>query len=80
MGILSTCYEMDFSWIPQNPIGDWSTLVRVMACCRQAASHYLNQCWPKSMSPYVVTGTQYHLNTMRQKAVDVSDTPATTYI
>ena len=23
----------------------WSTLVQVMACCHQATSHYLNQCW-----------------------------------
>ena len=24
----------------------------VMAWCRQATSHYLSQCWPRSMSPY----------------------------
>ena len=29
-----------------------------MAWCRQAASHYLNQCWPRSMSPYGVTRPQ----------------------
>ena len=23
-----------------------------MAWCRQATSHYLNQCWPRSLSPY----------------------------
>ena len=23
----------------------WSTLVKVMACCLMAPSHYLNQCW-----------------------------------
>ena len=34
---------------------DKSTLVQVMAWCRQAPSHYLNQCWPISMSPYGVT-------------------------
>ena len=29
--------------------------------CRQAASHYLNQCWPKSMSAYInVAGPQLH--------------------
>ena len=31
-----------------------STLVQVMAWCRQATSHYLSQCWPRSMFPYGV--------------------------
>ena len=30
-----------------------------MAWCRQAASHYLSQCWPRSMSPYGVTRSQW---------------------
>ena len=34
---------------------DKSTLVQVRTWCRQAASHYLSQCWPRSMSPYGVT-------------------------
>ena len=29
---------------------DKSTLVQVMAWCYQATSHYLSQCWPRSMS------------------------------
>ena len=29
-----------------------STLVQVMAWCRQAPSHYLSQCWPSFLSPY----------------------------
>ena len=36
-----------------------STLVQVMAWCRQAPSHYLSQCWPRSMSPYDVTRPQW---------------------
>ena len=32
-----------------------STLVQVMAWCRQATGHYLNQCCPKSVSPYGVS-------------------------
>ena len=28
-----------------------SILVQVMAWCRQATSHYLSQCWPRSMPP-----------------------------
>ena len=34
---------------------DKSTLVQVMAWCRQTTSYYLSQCWPRSMSPYGVT-------------------------
>ena len=35
-----------------------STLVQVMAWCRQATSHYLSQCWPRFMSPCGVTRPQ----------------------
>ena len=38
---------------------DKSTLFQAMAWCRQATSHYLNQCWPRSMSPYGVTRPQW---------------------
>ena len=33
-------------------------LVEVMAWCRLAPSHYLSQCWPRSMSPYSITKPQ----------------------
>ena len=42
-----------------NPIDDKSTLVRVMAWCRQATSHYLSQWWPRSLPPYGVTRPQW---------------------
>ena len=32
-----------------------STMVQVTAWCRQATSHNLDHCWPRSMSPYDVT-------------------------
>ena len=38
---------------------DKSTLVQVMAWCRQATSHYLSQCWPRSMSYYGVIRRQW---------------------
>ena len=38
---------------------DQSTLVQVMAWCRQATSHYLSQCWPWSLSSYGVTRPQW---------------------
>ena len=38
---------------------DQSTLVQVMAWCRQATSHYLSQCWPRSLSPYGITRPEW---------------------
>ena len=38
---------------------DKSTLAQVMAWCCQAASHYLTQSWPRSMSPYGITSLQW---------------------
>ena len=45
--------------MPLNLTDDKSTLVQVMAWCRQATSHYLSQCWPRSMSPNGVTRPQW---------------------
>ena len=42
---------------------DKSTIIQVMAWCHQATSHYLRQCWPKSMSPYGITRPQW-VNTL----------------
>ena len=36
--------EIALGRIPQNPTGGKSTLVQVLARCREAASHYLDQC------------------------------------
>ena len=38
---------------------DQSALVQVMACCLTAPSHYLSQCWPRSLLPYGVTRPQW---------------------
>ena len=51
-------YEISLRWMPLDLIDDKSTLVQVMAWCRQATSHYLNQCWPRSPTPYGVTRPQ----------------------
>ena len=39
-----------------------STLVQLMAWCRQATSHYLSQRWPRSVSPYGVIKPQWVLS------------------
>ena len=44
--------EIVLTWTPQDLTDDKSTLVQVMALCRQATSHYLSQCWHSSPSPY----------------------------
>ena len=51
--------EIALEWLPLDFTNDKSTLVQVMAWCRQATSHYLNQCWPRSMSPNGVTRPQW---------------------
>ena len=35
--------------MPQKPTDNQSTLVQVMAWCRQATSYYLSQCWPRTV-------------------------------
>ena len=40
-------------------LDDKSALVKVTAWCRQATSHYLNQCWPSLMSLYGVIRLQW---------------------
>ena len=45
-------------WMSMD-LTDKSTLVQVMAWCRQATSHYLIQCWPSSMSSYGITRPQW---------------------
>ena len=41
-------------WMSMDLTDDKSILVQVMTWCCQATSHYLNQCWPRSLSPYGV--------------------------
>ena len=53
------CCEIALIWMSLDFTDDQSTLVQVMAWCRQATSHYLKHCWPRSMSPYGVTRPQW---------------------
>ena len=56
---VSTSCEIASRWMLQNISDDKTTLVQVMAWCRQATSYYLNQFWPRSMSPYGVIRPQW---------------------
>ena len=51
--------EIALIWMSLDFTDDQSTLVQVMAWCHQATSHYLSQCWPRSLSPYGVTRPQW---------------------
>ena len=51
--------EIALIWMSLDLTDDQSTLVQVMAWCHQATSHYLSQCWPRSLSPYGVTRPQW---------------------
>ena len=57
--ILGISYEIALRWMPLDLTDDNSALVQVMAWCRQATSHYLSKCWPRSMSPNGITRPQW---------------------
>ena len=50
--------EIAVRWISLDFTDDKSTLVQVMAWCREATSHYLSQCWLRFMLPYDVNRQQ----------------------
>ena len=52
-------YEIALIWTSLDLSDDKSTLVQVMAWCRQATSHYLSQFWPSSLPPCGVTRPQW---------------------
>ena len=51
--------EIVLRWKSMELPDDKSALVQVKAWCRQATSHYLSQCWPRSILPYGVTRPQW---------------------
>ena len=57
--IFRSSYDNALRLMSKDLTGNKSTLVEVMAWCRQATSHYLSQCWPRSLSPYGVTRPQW---------------------
>ena len=55
---MGTRCEIALRSMHPNLTNQKSTLVQVMAWCRQATSHCLSQCWPRSMAPNRVTRPQ----------------------
>ena len=70
-------YEITLRWMSLDRTEDKSTLVQVMAWCRQATSYYLSQCWPRSawsVSPYGLIRPQWvKWIIMAVPGADVSD-------
>ena len=54
--------KMTLRWLSLDLNDDKSTLVQVMAWCRQATSHYLSQCWPISMPLYGHNELRYEVS------------------
>ena len=67
------CSVIALTWMSLDLTDDKSTLFLVMAWCHKATSHYLNQCGPRSMSPYGATGPQwvkpFRLSAIRQHSI-----------
>ena len=59
IGIFTSSNDNALRWMPWDLTHGKSTLVHVMAWCRQAASHYMGQCSPNSMPPDGVTRPQW---------------------
>ena len=59
IGTFKSSYDNVLRWMPQDLTDDKSALVQVMAWCRQATNHYLNQCWQWSPMPYGITRPQW---------------------
>ena len=57
--IMSTCCEITLGDMAETLADEQATLVQVMAWCRQTTSHYVSQCWPRSMALYGVTKLQW---------------------
>ena len=66
--------------MPQDLTDDKSTLVQVMAWCRQATSHYLSQCWLSSLSPYGIARPQgVDINNAVQSYPSIQSSPVPKY-
>ena len=60
---MSPSCEIALRWTAQQTFDDKSTLVQVMAWCRQATTHYLTQYyWHRSRSPCGITRPLFLIN------------------
>ena len=59
ISISISLYDNALTWMSQSLTYDKPKWVQVMACCCQATSHYLSQCWPRLVSWYSITRPQW---------------------
>ena len=53
-----TCCGIALMWMPKNINNGKAKFLQIMAWYCQATSHYLSQCWLRSMTPYGITMPQ----------------------
>ena len=53
------CTISSLIYVSDGLVEDKSTLDEVMAWCHQAASHYINHCWPRSGATFNLIGPQW---------------------
>ena len=75
IGIFRSPHDHALRWMPQDLTDDKSTLVQVMAWCRQATSHYLSQCWLSPLSPNGVARPQWVNDIPVQEYFHVDNVP-----
>ena len=72
--------EIALIWISLDFTDDQSKLFQVMAWCCQATSHYLSQCWPRSLLPYNVTRPEWvNLSSKVFCGIHLSNFPRSTH-
>ena len=49
---------ISLGFVPKGPYYNMSALIQVVAWCLMVPSHYLNQCWQRSLVLHCVTGLQ----------------------
>ena len=58
--ILDMLFQTDFSdWWLRHPLWNCPNMNIIQHWCHQAISHYLSQCWLRSLLPYGVTRPQW---------------------
>ena len=55
LGIDTLSVQVTIDWMPGDLVDDKLKLDQVTAWCHPETSHYLSQCWPRSMAPYQAT-------------------------
>ena len=73
INILSIFCKIAIRLMPKHITDHKSTLVRVMAWCRQATSYYLSQCWPRPqwVNPFDAESRIFPNNYINNMATDI---------